>query len=279
VRRPGLRPARSIAFSLPFESLWDSPRIRRHFPRLPCRDLDHFPGLRIGIVRIPRFRRRMAPLALHSEWTARCNSGFPITADSLQEAIADAWLDTLAAQLRQFQKSGVAAVLVDVGGIRAATIRAIGPHGFSRLKMSIPPASSWLPPLCGRLLRRADPRNPRSSRSSPGSEFRIQAGAPIAIATIERRKTEVAERDCDMSWAWCERRPWNPAGSSRLIEAGFFSGQVDYLPRAPWETGPRFRDLLAATADPGADRGRGPSTSSPMGHGLIRGDVQRAPAR
>jgi C-terminal processing protease CtpA/Prc len=54
-----------------------------------------------------------------------------------------------------------------------------------------------------------------------------------------------------MSWVWREQRPWNPAGCSRLVEAGFFSGQVDYLPAGALGDGQLASKLYwAASVDP-----------------------------
>ena len=258
----GFAPARSVAFSLPFESLvgftFESDGISRVF-RAGTVTTSH--GLRIGILRIPRFREKDGPPWLCiQEWTARCNAGLPITADSLQEKITDAWLETLAAQLRQFQKSGVGAVLVDVGGNPGGNdtgdwaARLFTPDNVhsARLYMAASVAAGAYFDEQIQGIRETLDRHPEAGSESKDALL-------SAIAAIERRKTEVAERSCDMSWAWCERRPWNLTGSSRLIEAGLFSGQVDYLPAGAMGN----RDLAsaiywAATADPWRGAWSGP---------------------
>jgi len=81
-----------------------------------------------------------------------------------------------------------------------------------------------------------------------------------AISHFEQRKAALASRGCEMSWVWREQRSWNPAGCSRLIEAGFASGETDYL--APG--GIEVEDLASAVYWPAAvDSFRG-SWSGPV---------------
>ena len=51
-----------------------------------------------------------------------------------------------------------------------------------------------------------------------------------AVTAFEQRKAQVEARMCEMGWVWQEQRPWNPEGASRLVEAGFASGQLDHYP-------------------------------------------------
>lgn len=258
----GYAPARPISFSLPFESLpgfsLESDGISRTFR---AGALTTPRGLRIGIVRIPRFREKDGPPWLcMQQWTMRCDSGLPMTAASLQEKITDAWLETLAAQLRQFQRSGVAVVMVDVGGNPggndtgdwAARLFTPGDVHSARLFMVASPAAGAYFDEQIQGIREVLDRHPEAGPDA-------KAALLSAIGAIERRKTDVRERSCDLSWVWCERRPWNPEGESRLIEAGYFSGQVDYLPAGAFGD----RDLAsaiywAATADPWRGAWSGP---------------------
>jgi hypothetical protein len=67
-------------------------------------------------------------------------------------------------------------------------------------------------------------------KAHPAATAAARSALNEAIAAFERRKAGVAARNCDLSWAWRQQKPWEPSGCSRLVEAGFASGQTDHLP-------------------------------------------------
>jgi hypothetical protein len=229
----GYAPVRGIAFSLPFESLSgssiESDGVSRVF-RSGIATSAH--GTRFGVVRIPRFRPQDAPPASCVQaWKAEQAAHHRVDADVLRDKIADAWFEILAAQLKAFQKAGVAAVIVDVGGntggndsgdwaARLFTSRDV--HSARLLMSAAPSANGYFDEQLGTL------RDTLSAH--PQAAAQVKSALNNAVAAFERRKAGVAERNCDLSWVWQQQKPWSPSGCSRLIEAGFASGQVDYLP-------------------------------------------------
>ena len=66
----------------------------------------------------------------------------------------------------------------------------------------------------------------REEGASPEARQALQD----AVAAFEARKAGLAGRGCKLSWVWSEQRAWEPFGCSRLIDAGYASGHVSYLP-------------------------------------------------
>jgi hypothetical protein len=51
-----------------------------------------------------------------------------------------------------------------------------------------------------------------------------------AINAFGLRHDKISTGRCDLGWTWKEQRPWSPLGCNNLIDAGYASGQSDYLP-------------------------------------------------
>ena len=259
----GYAPVRSIAFSLPLDTLPDtsieSDGVSRVFRAGIVQSAS---GARLGVVRIPRFRPQDAPPSSCVEkWIAWRKTGQPMKIGVLNAQIARDWFKILAEQLRRFRSERVAAVIVDIGGntggndsgdwaARLFTPREL--HSARLLLAAAPSANAYLDEELQNLQRALD--------KHPEANVETQSLLRAAISHFEQRKAALASRGCEMSWVWREQRSWNPAGCSRLIEAGFASGETDYL--APG--GIEVEDLASAVYWPAAvDSFRG-SWSGPV---------------
>jgi hypothetical protein len=250
----GYAPVRSIPFSLPFEALSGSTlesdglsRPFRAYTWISAR------GTTFGIVRIPRFREQDSPPSICiQEWTAQQQTTGHIDLDRLNENVSKAWFQALADQLARFKREQVSAVIVDIGGnsggndtgdwaTRLFTPRAVR---SAPLWMSASPAAE------GYFDEQLDELR-RALEAHPGAAATTRAALQAARAGFERRKASIGARKCEMSWVWREQRLWNPAGRSRLVEAGYFSGQLDYLPAGSMEDVELAAKLYwAAAVDP-----------------------------
>jgi len=227
----GYAPVRSIAYSLPFDALAGSAQESDGATRVFRAGTLALPaGGKLGLIRIPRFRPQDAPAAgCIAEWEAWRKSGKPIEAEALRERIQDAWLATLAAQLRRFRDEGARAVLVDVGGNIGGndsgdwSARLFTPRPVHAPRMLLAADASALPYFDEEL------KGLREALGRPGLDEAARGILQKGLADFEQRKAALAARGCDLSWVWRERRAWNPAGCSRLIEGGSASGGLDYL--------------------------------------------------
>jgi hypothetical protein len=228
----GYAVTRSTAFSLPFETLpgfaLESDGVTSPF-RAGLADAGS--GKRFGIVRIPYFRQSEAAVLCVHAWTTLRSDGQAIDAAALRKKVDAAWFEALAAQLRRFGQEQVEAVIVDVGdngggndaGDWSARLFTSKPVHSARLWMAAADdARAYADEQLGEL------RKAWAAQAHPDAQAR-QAFA-TATADFERRQAAIAARHCDLSWAWREQRVWNPAGCSRLLDMGFASGVVDYLP-------------------------------------------------
>lgn len=229
----GYSPDRRIAFSLPFENLRGCSLLSDGVSRVFRASIGiSSKGTRVGIVRIPEFSDRNEPPDICiREWTAQKKLGQGINFKALRAKIAQAWFQALADQLKQFKKEGVAAVIVDVGAnpggddsgdwaARLFTSREV--HSARLLMTASSAAAGYFDEQLQDLHKALD----RHSEAGPQARAAVQT----AIAAFEHRKASIEARKCDMSWVWSKKRPWNPTGFTRLVEAGFASGQMNYLP-------------------------------------------------
>ncbi len=227
-------PARGVAFSLPFENLpgtvLEADGLTRSFR---SGDVSAPDGTRLGVVRIARFRQQdSSPAACEQAWSERQAKGPMSEADvkPVRDATSAAWMRTLATQLRHFREQKVTAVIVDVGSnpggndsgdwaVRLFTDRDV--HS-ARLMMSAAPLAAMY----------FDEQLENLGKAQKEADATPEARTMLAqsIAAFEARKAGIAARGCDLSWVWSEQRPWQPNGCSRLIDAGYASGQADYLP-------------------------------------------------
>jgi hypothetical protein len=187
-------------------------------------------GFRFGVIRIQRFRTREFPAVCVETWNQIKSSGKPVEVGALRQGIEAQWFLDLALQLRRFQAEHVTAVIVDVGNnggggdegdwtARLFTDRPV--HSARLLMAAASPASAYFDEELLGLHKAID----KHSNARP----ELLAAARSAVSDFERQKSALSARYCDMSWVWRERRPWSPSGCSRLIDAGFASGAINYM--------------------------------------------------
>lgn len=223
----GYASTRSVPFSLPFESLADFSMVSDGESKPFRAGIIAAQGSKIGVIRIKYFRQRDYPRVCESVWSKAAQEGKTDDIDAVRDRIDEAWYAALADQLKQLHAANLDALIVDVGG-----------NGGGN------DAGDWLPRMftdrpvrSARLLVSATPsmpgyldeeidglRDASKGDSGPGSELVAKS-----LEDFERRKQTIGDRACDLSYAWHVQRPWLPFGCSRLLDAGFASGAVDYL--------------------------------------------------
>ncbi|MDM5180283.1 S41 family peptidase [Massilia sp. DJPM01] len=248
----GVGPTSAIPFSLPIEGLANFTLTADGMAQVFRAGVLHTEaGMRIGVIRIPTFVTAEYTALCHSTWATLKTAATPLDARMLEEAMEGAWLGALAGQLKQMQAQGVSAVVVDVGsnggggdtGDSAARLFTSRPVKSARLLMAATPANAayfdeQLDGLRNVLARPLD------------GHAELQAALRQGVSDFENRKAGIAGRVCDMSWVWRERRPFSPAACSRLIDGGFASGAVDFLPAAaPGHAGAAAALYWPAVAD------------------------------
>ena len=188
-------------------------------------------GVKIGMVRIPRFREQEYSGLCDRAWNKLRSEKQEISTRKLKSALADAWFEVLAGHLQRLREEGAVALIVDVGGngggndfgdwsARLFTTRPV--HSASMLMAAGPIATAYLDEELGGM--RKAYQNPDYAKLS------LRPMMQEAIAAFEKDRLAVAEfAACDMSWVWKERRAWQPEACSRLVRVGFASGPYDYL--------------------------------------------------
>lgn len=227
----GFVPLTQVSFSLPFETLPDFALQEDGLADAFRSGVITVEGVRLGLLRLPRFRAAEFPALCVKAWgELRARGTREITSKAIGEVIDGVWLQTLAARLARFQTEKVAAVVVDVGGngggndlgdwaTRAFTKEAVrsAPLAMVTAPTSVKYMDEQLTAL--RKVLDTPPELPAPSREA----------VTRALEAFERRKQLASAPACDMSWVWRERRPWATSPCTRLYEAGFLSGHHDYL--------------------------------------------------
>jgi hypothetical protein len=220
-----------MAFSLPFEGLegfrLEADGVTSNFRAGATR----VNGRLIGIVRIRSFQLPQHPLACERAWAD--HPELDKRSEAFGAAARDAWYQALADQLASFRRQGMDAVLVDVGSnsggddsgdwmprmFTAAPVRSA-----PMLMAAAPVAQAYI----DEELRDAD----KAVAADPDERTRALA-ARVRVFFLDRQ-AELAQRRCDMSWVWRERRAFDPAGCSRLIDMGHASGAFAYEAPGAW---------------------------------------------
>lgn len=225
----GYAPMSRTPFTLPFEGL---PQVTLLSDGIyePFRTaLVEVAGVRLAVLRIPRFRASQYPALCEGVWAAIRARGRTPTREAVSAEVDAAWLRTLAERLRRAADLGAAALLIDVGDngggndlgdwavrlFTAAPVRS-APMLMVRGPVSVPYFDVQLEALNTAL--QAHPNVPEASR----------AALEAARAGFERRKREALTTACDMSWVWRARRPWGTSPCTQLLDGGFASGALDY---------------------------------------------------
>lgn len=223
----GYASTRSVPFSLPFESLPDFSMVSDGESKPFRAGIVTTPSSKIGVIRIKYFRQRDYPGVCESVWSKAAQEGKTGDIDAVRDRIDDAWYAALADQLKQLRAANLDALIVDVGGNGGGNDAG---EWTPRMFTDKPAHSARLlvtatPSMPGYLDEEIDGlRDASKGESGPGSELVAKS-----LADFEHRKQSLGDRACDLSYAWHEQRPWQPFGCSRLLDAGFASGAVDYL--------------------------------------------------
>jgi hypothetical protein len=226
----GYAPRTAVSFSAPFESLagftLESDGLSEAF-RSGLLDAGR---VRIGLVRIPRFRPQEYPTLCRRAWEDLRARGESASSDAIADAVDGIWLQALAERLERLRGEGAAVVIVDIGGngggndlgdwaarlfrrspVRSAPLLvAAGPAGVAYLDEQITSLRS-------------------AASDSADLPAATLAALSHAVEDFERRKQIALQAPCDMSWVWRERRPWGSSPCTRLVEAGFASGELAFL--------------------------------------------------
>jgi hypothetical protein len=225
----GFAPVTRIAFSTPFESLSGFALVSDGIGESFRTGLIEQSGLRIGIVRIPRFRPQEFPLVCERAWQSIRLSGREPTRTEVNARAGEEWLRLLAERLARLKALGARALVVDIGdngggndlGDWAVRLFTRGPVTSAPLLISAGPVA--IPYFDEQLndLRRA-------LAAEPASGGATRRALQDAIAAFERRKQDAVAPACDMSWVWREQREWRTSVCKRLIASGFASGALAY---------------------------------------------------
>jgi hypothetical protein len=225
----GYAPMSRTPFTLPFEGL---PQVTLLSDGIyePFRTaLVEGAGVRLGVLRIPRFRASEYPALCEGVWAGIRARGQTPTREAVSAEVDAAWLRTLADRLRRLADLGAAALLVDVGDngggndlgdwavrlFTAAPVRS-APMSMVRGPVSVPYFDVQIEALSTAL--HAHAHLPEASR----------VALEAARAAFEQRKREALTTACDMSWVWRVRRPWGTSPCTQLLDGGFASGALDY---------------------------------------------------
>jgi hypothetical protein len=212
-----------VAFSLPFESL---PQFKLETDGVSSAfrvGLLTWNGARVGVVRIKNFSMRQYPSACERTW-ARASKR-ERSDPAFDDLVTDTWFEMLAAQLQRFRVERVDMLLVDIGsnsggndsGEWTPRLLTAKPVRSARLLMSAAPAAQTYIDEQVAAIKAA-----QAADATPG----LQAKAQQSLAFFAAAAEDLTNRHCDMSWVWGERRPFDPAGCSRLIDVGFASGAI-----------------------------------------------------
>lgn len=220
-----------IAFSLPFESLPGFTLIdageRGAFRLAILRQ----GGATLAILRIRNFGMGQYP----SECIATWNESSPAErrdAEGFADRVQARWLASLAGAIRRLGAGHPDALIVDVGANSGGNDSG---DWAARLFTGLPLRSSRLLMTSGPLAARYLDEEIRGLEQAMGrtsDEASRRAGA-AALEVMRARRAAAAAPGCPMSWVWIERRPWDPAGCSRLADVGFASGVVASGVEAP----------------------------------------------
>ncbi|MFZ5617544.1 MAG: S41 family peptidase [Pseudomonadota bacterium] len=220
----------SISFSQPFESL-------RGFHLATDGTADEFrtgiidvDGIQVGIIRIPRFRASEFPGVCAGLWESLHREGLSGGPDTITDSVGRAWLEALAGRLRYLRMLGAQFLLVDIGGNGGGndlgdwTVRLFSSEPVHSAPLLVTAGQAGVPFLEEQIenLKTAINKNENLPEATITAIER-------AISDFERRKSVALSGSCDMSWVWRERRKWGSPGCNRLVDAGFASGEYDYV--------------------------------------------------
>lgn len=239
-----------VQFSLPFESLAGFTLTHDGLSDAFRAGIIERGGVRIGIVRIQKFRS--------TDFAALCVEGWRdggVPLDELKRGMDPLFLEVLARRLTEFKAAKVNAVLVDVGGNGGGNdlgdwaVRAFTDRPIQSAPLLVMSGDAGLPYL--------EEQVRGLSKVLSGDDGGLRATTREVVqrelSSFEARKALASKPPCARDWVWKERKPWRTASCSHLIEAGWFSGPLGYVDAGVYER-PAAETLYWATA---ADAVRG----------------------
>lgn len=254
----GYSPGR-VPFAWPFESLSGFSLIADGWSEPFRSGVIEVDGVRLGVVRISRFRSGEFPTLCEGAWKVVEGRKVVPSRSTVGDEVDLEWMRVFAQRLRQLKDAKVAAVVVDLG--------------FNGGGNDL---GDWVPRLMtGRQLHSVPLLVTSGTAAAPYVETQLKALRPLltaepalapasktavegAITAFEARAAELRTSTCDLSWVWKEKRPWSTMPCKRLVDVGFFSGHVDWA--APGTLDPRAASALfwGSAADPMKGAWNGP---------------------
>jgi hypothetical protein len=247
----GYAPVTRVNFSLPFETLPGFELLADGSSEAFRAGLVTRGDLRIGIVRIPRFRATEFAPVCERAWRALRARNRAATRSEVAQIADEEWLATLAERLRGVKAAGAATVLVDIGGNGGGNdLGDWAVRLFSRTPVRSAPlllsASLVAVPYFDEEI--SDLRGALATIGVSKSETRT--ALQTALAEFEQRKRDASTSPCDMSWVWREQRQWGTSPCVRLIPSGFMSGPLPYADRRSLDSSAARTLYWASRADP-----------------------------
>lgn len=190
-------------------------------------------GVRLGLIRIQRFRDRAFPVACLHAWAELKGHGKPLTADAVKDAAQMRWFEDLASAIRSLREGGATALVIDVGrnggggdsGDWIPRMLTDRPVRSARLLMVDAPVSAgYFDEQIGDL----SPALPHAATPD------AKAALSEALSFFIHQKDSIGKRRCDMNWVWHRQRDWSASGCNRLLAAGYADGFSPGLPRGAY---------------------------------------------
>jgi hypothetical protein len=226
----GFTPVTRVSFSLPFESLPGFTLVSDGLSEAFRAGVITQFGLRIGVVRIPRFRPTEFPSVCERAWESLRAANREPTRSAINGVASEEWLRVLAERLKGLEARGANVVVVDIGGNGGGNdlgdwaVRLFSRDSVSSAPMLMSASKVAIPYFDEQL---GDLRN--ALDSTTGQTAPVRAALSTAVTEFENWKQTATAPMCDMSWVWRETRRWQTSACTRLIPSGFASGARAYI--------------------------------------------------
>src|SRR5262245_12585198 len=225
----GYAPITRIMFSMPFESLPGFELLADGLGDAFRAGVLTHAGVRIGVVRIPRFRSAEFMSVCERAWRSLRASNRPATRSAVAGLVDHEWLGTLADRLRAVKATGANVLLVDLGGNGGGNdVSDWAARLFSRTAIRSAPLLLSASPVAIPYYNEELGELRSALASTPASKTAVRTTLEKALSDFEQRKRDASAQSCDMSWVWREQRAWGTSPCTRLIASGFFSGALAF---------------------------------------------------
>jgi len=190
-------------------------------------------GVRLGFIRIQRFRDRAFPWACLHAWADLRRQGRPVTADAVKNAAQMRWFEDLASAIRSLRDGGATALVVDVGHNggggdsgdwipRMFTARPVRSARLLMVDASV--SAGYFDEQIGEL----SPALPKAATAA------AKTALSEALSFFGHQKESIGKQRCDLSWVWHRQRPWSLSNCNRLLAAGYADGFSPGLPKGAY---------------------------------------------